>query len=919
MFLVLHCYLLQHGPLPISIWLLLCLIQGKQALLIPQNTLLHIDPGVHAILAPWYDFHVDTLVLPASEPFHPLGLFIIKYMGGMQPNLISNTRTIDKHNGWLISAFATVLLGSPAPWEHPEYLALRAGFNKAFGTVRFASTLGRLRASAFLVTIYDRRVHTVEEVADHLRFWVASHASDSTTPYYAKLFMVCLQHYISGVGHLLELHSHLPAHSISEEEIARSSDDCLLRANLILCCGTDSDLRPTDDNCRISFRFYGSETRDSVIGSPLGFHSCFQAIDVHLDNVLTGILMEPVGADERAASSFDLWLHEQVVNPEHNTNAPVSYASAPLDVPDSSNSEDGAENPFGAQPADAHTGPDVQSREMSVEVVEQDSVLGDVESDGAAIDADDDGDEIVSLETDPDALQLERAFMREVDVELPIAQIHRLQGPNADTELPSTVCVGPEPSQEEHIPVVYFVGIQTPQGCRSFVDVVQGISPDHTLFTRFSDWFLCRALEMVRNDKENYHIGNANMTAYGPHNSGRTVGLADLYGPLMPTENIGSQLALAWRGGETSIPFLTFWKWLKGSVKKPKRVRFSNLGPLGSYLLAADYTYTNPRLVAPPTLENLGTAICMMNKGAIAGLEILELIPRRLQNTNGDPLLSTPEACVRGLEIVHSALCSHWTSDIQSEVWFNLIMIEHSLCKFSQAIRLRKFKLSVPINTCIKFEVLFKLVSGATMDERSPVARTVRKARPSTESHQDSYSWRRVVEQHKNQGLRKATWHARLHPENELIEVTGWDEQVGERWRNLGAEQNVRRDLAALTPPKLQHILAGLKTGPRPPPRVKAESGGGWYDMVQARLMEGPVIFCDEDESQMLDMADGIKDPLKCIPTDGINLQAEMSYLRPRRCNEWSFPVQMGVSLAHSHGKTLEFDGGDRGNEGQDE
>jgi hypothetical protein len=84
MFLALHCYLLQHGPLPISIWLLLCLIQGKQALLIPQNTLLHIDPGVHAILAPWYNFHVDTPVPPASEPFHPLRLFIIEYMGGMQ-------------------------------------------------------------------------------------------------------------------------------------------------------------------------------------------------------------------------------------------------------------------------------------------------------------------------------------------------------------------------------------------------------------------------------------------------------------------------------------------------------------------------------------------------------------------------------------------------------------------------------------------------------------------------------------------------------------------------------------------------------------------------------------------------------------------------------------------------------------------
>jgi hypothetical protein len=106
--------------------------------------------------------------------------------------------------------------------------------------------------------------------------------------------------------------------------------------------------------------------------------------------------------------------------------------------------------------------------------------------------------------------------------------------------------------------------------------------------------------------------------------------------------------------------------------------------------------------------------------------------------------------------------------------------------------------------------------------------------------------------------------------------------------------------------------------------------------MVQARLTEGPVIFCDEDESQMPDMPDGIKDPLKCVPTDGIDPQAEMSYLRPRRCNERSFPVQMGepwrhrkqfpkplggtgVSSVHSHGKTLEFDRGDRGNEEQDE
>ncbi|KAJ7026520.1 hypothetical protein C8F04DRAFT_1268040 [Mycena alexandri] len=45
MFLALHCLLLQHGPFLISIWLLLCLIRGKEVLLIPQNILLHMDPG----------------------------------------------------------------------------------------------------------------------------------------------------------------------------------------------------------------------------------------------------------------------------------------------------------------------------------------------------------------------------------------------------------------------------------------------------------------------------------------------------------------------------------------------------------------------------------------------------------------------------------------------------------------------------------------------------------------------------------------------------------------------------------------------------------------------------------------------------------------------------------------------------------
>ncbi|KAJ7219899.1 hypothetical protein B0H12DRAFT_1078499 [Mycena haematopus] len=86
-----------------------------------------------------------------------------------------------------------------------------------------------------------------------------------------------------------------------------------------------------------------------------------------------------------------------------------------------------------------------------------------------------------------------------------------------------------------------------------------------------------------------------NSSAYGPHNAGRTVNLAAIYGPLVATENIAAQLAST---DAASIPFTAFWDWLRGSVNG--RVRFYQLGSLGSYLLAADYTYTNPRLVQPP-------------------------------------------------------------------------------------------------------------------------------------------------------------------------------------------------------------------------------------------------------------------------------------------------------------------------------
>ncbi|KAK7027642.1 hypothetical protein R3P38DRAFT_2939430 [Favolaschia claudopus] len=178
--------------------------------------------------------------------------------------------------------------------------------------------------------------------------------------------------------------------------------------------------------------------------------------------------------------------------------------------------------------------------------------------------------------------------------------------------------------------------------------------------------------------------------AYGPINDGRTVDLAQQYAAAISGgDGLAAQLQLSRDRGEAQLPFVTFWKWLKGRTKSGPR--FPELGQLGSYLLAADYTYTSPQLVASPTIDDLGAIICGMNKGAVSGLEHLGLIPRRSRNLRNRPRHSTLSACTAALKIVLNALNAHWSEQVRRDVGLDLVMIEHSLCKLSRAIGKKKF------------------------------------------------------------------------------------------------------------------------------------------------------------------------------------------------------------------------------------
>nr|GAT55917.1 predicted protein [Mycena chlorophos] len=177
-----------------------------------------------------------------------------------------------------------------------------------------------------------------------------------------------------------------------------------------------------------------------------------------------------------------------------------------------------------------------------------------------------------------------------------------------------------------------------------------------------------------------------NPSAYGPANPHRTVELMPIYFERAQKFPISSLLKK-----KCSIPFTKAWTWLNGTYMDRalgKRVkRFPGLGPLTSYLVAIDYTYTNPRIVDPPSVEELAALICRLNKGAAKGLETLGLIPRRPRNKDDKAGKSTVEACLRGLRIVHAFLGTVIPPELQHPVFFDLAMDEHSLCKFPRSIK----------------------------------------------------------------------------------------------------------------------------------------------------------------------------------------------------------------------------------------
>ncbi|KAJ7645076.1 hypothetical protein DFH06DRAFT_1476947 [Mycena polygramma] len=168
--------------------------------------------------------------------------------------------------------------------------------------------------------------------------------------------------------------------------------------------------------------------------------------------------------------------------------------------------------------------------------------------------------------------------------------------------------------------------------------------------------------------------------AFGPHNKRRKLHLVDTYSDSVASWGWSKQFEK-----RDKIPFLECWD----NFRNP--ARFPIIGPLAGYLLTADFVYSGA--VVAPTVDEMAHVIWFMNKGAASGLEHLRLIPKRAVSAAKYVSRADKEKVRKAVHRLYKRLQTVLSEATRTRIGFDLIVLEHSLCKFGRCIAKRWFLL----------------------------------------------------------------------------------------------------------------------------------------------------------------------------------------------------------------------------------
>ena len=164
--------------------------------------------------------------------------------------------------------------------------------------------------------------------------------------------------------------------------------------------------------------------------------------------------------------------------------------------------------------------------------------------------------------------------------------------------------------------------------------------------------------------------------AYGQSNPSRVIKHAETYWKTLANGKWTEFVT------ERIVPFMECYDSFTAGHHPPD---FPQLGPLASYLLAADFSYCRPKVVESPTLPEMAILIHSFNKGAIAGLENLGFITPRLDGKGKKVGKANLKETETALERVYDLLKEIIPAEHHEMIPLDLIMTEHTLCKFSRA------------------------------------------------------------------------------------------------------------------------------------------------------------------------------------------------------------------------------------------
>ncbi|KIJ32564.1 hypothetical protein M422DRAFT_265581 [Sphaerobolus stellatus SS14] len=126
--------------------------------------------------------------------------------------------------------------------------------------------------------------------------------------------------------------------------------------------------------------------------------------------------------------------------------------------------------------------------------------------------------------------------------------------------------------------------------------------------------------------------------------------------------------------GDKKPSFRTTFDWIR-----TRGAKLPGIGDLTAYLLAGDYVYAG--VVMEPEVNEVAYAIYTLKAGAWAGLIHLGILAEREGNRNHK---KDTTAIQSALEQIMCHMKNVFTKDERAQMKWDLIMLEHSLCKLKR-------------------------------------------------------------------------------------------------------------------------------------------------------------------------------------------------------------------------------------------